>query len=149
MAFSPAIAASVLVYGETGIAGVAALLRRAFDYQRIGAKVWYVPTLLLMPGVMVLAYGLMRVMEWPLPALPRVPVAPALGMFLVFFVPALGAELGWSGYALDPLQDRWGALHAGVLLRVAWAAWHVVSGPIDALAAVVVTVVWGPRTRAR
>lgn len=122
MAFCPVIAASVLVYGEKRIAGVTALLRRCFDYQRIRAKVWYLPALFLMPGVMVVAYELMRVVEWPLPALPRVPVASALVMFLVFFVPALGEELGWSGYALDPLPDRWGALQAGVLLGVAWAA---------------------------
>ena len=37
-----------------------------------------------------------------------------------------GEELGWSGYIIDPLQHRWGALSASILLGVVWAAWHVV-----------------------
>ena len=30
----------------------------------------------------------------------------------MFFIAALGEELGWSGYVIDPMQDRWGALQA-------------------------------------
>ena len=108
---------------------MADLLKRSLDCGRITAKVWYVPVLFLMPGVMVVAYGLMRALGLPLPARPEIPVAPALVMF--FVAAALCEELGWSGYALDPLQERWGALSAGVLLGAAWAAWHLVP-PIQA-----------------
>ena len=45
-------------------------------------------------------------------------------MFLAFFVAALGEELGWSGYVIDPMQDRWNALQASILLGLVWAAWH-------------------------
>jgi membrane protease YdiL (CAAX protease family) len=38
----------------------------------------------------------------------------------------LGEELGWSGYAIDLLQARWGALGAGILLGSVWAVWHFV-----------------------
>jgi membrane protease YdiL (CAAX protease family) len=44
----------------------------------------------------------------------------------VFFISALGEELGWSGYALDPMQARWGALGAGLLIGLVSAVWHVV-----------------------
>jgi len=47
-------------------------------------------------------------------------------MFLAFFVGALGEELGWSGYMLDPLQKRWSALQASLLLGLAGVAWHIV-----------------------
>jgi CAAX protease family protein len=47
-------------------------------------------------------------------------------MFLGFFVAGLGEELGWSGYAIDPMQDRWNALQAGVVLGVVGAAWHII-----------------------
>jgi hypothetical protein len=61
MAFCPLMAASMLVYREHKTASVIELLKRAFDYQRISAKVWYAPIVLLMPGMMVLSYGLMRI----------------------------------------------------------------------------------------
>jgi membrane protease YdiL (CAAX protease family) len=44
----------------------------------------------------------------PLPD-PRVPLLAAPLLLLVFLVPAVGEEMGWTGYATDPLQDRWGA----------------------------------------
>jgi membrane protease YdiL (CAAX protease family) len=208
--FCPLIAASILVYREDKTEGVKELLKRAVDYGRIRAKVWYVPTVLLMPGIAILAYGLMRLMQLPLPA-PQFPGLAALAMFLASFIAALGEELGWMGYAVDTMQDRWNALQAGILLGVVWATWHIVplvqarrspawiawwclwtvtqrvlivwlynntgksvfaaalfhaisnvstllfpeyydpriTGLITALVAVIVTVVWGPRTLAR
>jgi membrane protease YdiL (CAAX protease family) len=213
MAFCPLIAASILVYREDKTAGVTELLKRSFDYRRIRVKAWYIPTVLLMPGITVLSYGLMRLMRLPLPT-PQFPVLAALAMFLAFFVAALGEEVGWVGYAIDPMQDRWNALQASLLLGLVWAAWHIIplvqvqrspawlawwclftvalrvlivwiynntgksvfaaalchamanvswqlfpnygshwdpriTGLITALAAVIVTVVWGPRTLTR
>jgi hypothetical protein len=106
---------------------VTELLQRAFDYKRIRAKVWYAPIVLLMPGVMVLSYELMRVMGLPLPT-PQFSVLAALVMVLAFFIGAVGEELGWSGYVIDPMQERWNALQASILLRVVWATWHIVPG---------------------
>ena len=125
MAFSPMAAALILVYRENRAAGVMELLARSLDFKRIKAKRWYVPIVLLMPGVSVVVYGLMHWMGMPLPA-PQVSVVPALLMFLLFFVGALGEELGWSGYVLDPLQARWGALRAGVALGLVGIMWHLV-----------------------
>jgi uncharacterized protein len=45
--------------------------------------------------------------------------------FAAFFVAAVGEELGWSGYAIEPMQARW-VLGASVLLGLIWALWHVV-----------------------
>ena len=121
----PAVAAAILVYRKERMAGVKRLLARAFDYRRITARVWYVPVFGLMPLVALLAYGILRLAGVPLPA-PRVPVATALGLFLAFFVAGAGEELGWSGYVTDPMQARWSALGAAVLLGLVWAAWHIV-----------------------
>lgn len=125
VAFCPLIAALILVYREDRIAGVIDLLKRAFDYQRITAKVWYIPIVCLMPGVMTLEYGLLRLMGSPIPA-PQFSILAALGLFLAFFVAALGEELGWMGYAIDPLQDRTSALQASMLLGVVGAIWHLI-----------------------
>ncbi|MGO9451658.1 MAG: CPBP family intramembrane glutamic endopeptidase [Candidatus Binataceae bacterium] len=125
MFFCPAIAASILVYGEDKGAGVTALLKRSFDFNRIGAKIWYAPIVLLMPAIYFLSYALMRVIGAPVPAAQSTLLTPIV-LALMFFVPALGEELGWSGYAIDPMQDRWGALSAGILLGFVWAGWHIV-----------------------
>ena len=125
MAFSPMAAALILVYREHKAAGVMELLARSLDFKRIKAKRWYVPIFLLMPGVSVVVYGLMHWMGMPLPA-PQVSLVPALPMFLAFFAGALGEELGWSGYVLDPMQARWGALRAGVTLGLVAIMWHLV-----------------------
>ena len=119
----PATAASILVYRANRTAGLRELLQRSFDYARIRSKVWIVPTLLVMPGTTIVTYALLRAIGLPLPS-PQFPIVAALAIFAVGFVAALGEELGWSGYAIDPLQDRWNALAAAVLVGLVWAIWH-------------------------
>ena len=125
MAFCPMAAALILVQRENGAAGIAALLARSFDFRRVKAKRWYVPMLLLMPAVSVVVYTLMRWLHLPLPA-PQLRVVETLWVALAFFIGALGEELGWSGYVLEPLQARWNALQAGMILGLAGIIWHVV-----------------------
>jgi uncharacterized protein len=124
-AICPMAAALILVHRENKAGGVKALLARSFDFKRIRAKRWYAPILLLMAGVNVAVYALMRWLDMPVPA-PQVSVLPTLWMFGAFFVGALGEELGWSGYVTDPLQARWNALQTGVLLGVVGVLWHLV-----------------------
>jgi hypothetical protein len=125
MAFCPLMAALMLGHRENRAGGVTGMLRRSFDVRRIGPKVWYIPAILLMPLLAVLAYVVMRLLHRPLPV-PNVPLLSAPFLFLLFFVAAMAEEVGWSGYVLDPLQDRWNALQAGILLGLAWAVWHIV-----------------------
>ena len=125
MTFCPMAAALILVHRENETAGVTDLLRRSFDYKRLRAMRWLVPVVLLMPGVTVVVYSMMRGMNLPLPP-PQFSVLTALAMFLAFFIGALGEELGWSGYAIDPLQDRWNALQASLILGFVGVLWHLV-----------------------
>lgn len=125
MVICPLIAALILVARESGRAGVVAHLRRSFDFQRIAAKIWYLPIVLLCPAVAVLSYGVMRLLGMPLPA-PQLSLMTALVLFLLFFASAVGEESGWSGYLIDPLQQRSGALLASIFLGLVWAAWHLV-----------------------
>lgn len=122
-AVCPGLAALILVHREDRAAGMKALLKRAFDYTRIRAKVWLAPTLLLMPVVMALSFGVMRLTGTPVPA-AKITVLPTLTLSVMFFVGSLGEELGWSGYAIDAMQERWGALLASIVLGLFWAAYH-------------------------
>ena len=136
-AFCPMVAALLLVRRESGTTGVRDLLKRSVDLSRITDKRWYLPILLLMPAVSLVVYGLMRGLDLPFPSSPTpaqsitqvladLPAVSALLMFAAFFVLALGEELGWSGYILDPLQKKWGALRAGLILGAVGVAWHFV-----------------------
>lgn len=124
-AFCPLLAALMLVYKENKITGVSELLKRSFDFKRISAKVWYSAMILFWPGVMVLSFGLMRLMGSSIPA-PQFSVLTLLTLFLATFLAGLGEELGWSGYAIDPMQDRLTALWASIVLGLVWTAWHLV-----------------------
>jgi len=123
--FCPATAAIFLVHRESKTAGVRKLLKRSFDFKRIKEKIWCLPIVLLVPGVAILQFGLIRWMGVSLP-IPQIPALKTLGIFLAMFIAAQGEELGWSGYAIDPMQDRWGAFLAGILLGLVWAIWHIV-----------------------
>ena len=95
------------------------------DYPRIGRRRWLFVSLSLNPIIALLAYAAMSAAGESLPR--PAPLTPGiLVLFVFFFIGALGEELGWSGYATEPLERRWGILHAGLLLGAIWAAWHFV-----------------------
>ena len=125
MVCCPIIAAVILIWRDEGSEGVKTLLRRAFDYKRIKGKHWYVPILFLWPTMMILEYGLMKLIGVPLPD-PQLPILMLPVSFAVFFLAALGEEVGWQGYVIDPLQDRWNALTASIIVGLVCAVWHFV-----------------------
>jgi membrane protease YdiL (CAAX protease family) len=45
-------------------------------------------------------------------------------IFTLFFGP-LPEELGWRGYALDRLQEKYGALVSSLILGIVWTLWHM------------------------
>ena len=53
------------------------------------------------------------------------PVSMLPVFFVVFFIGAICEEIGWTGYATDPLQDRWNALKACIILGTVWTVWHI------------------------
>ncbi|MDA8368309.1 MAG: CPBP family intramembrane metalloprotease [Nocardiopsaceae bacterium] len=126
-AFMPLVAASILTYREEGGAGVKRLLRRAVDYTRITRKTWFLPVLLLTPAISLATLGITRLIGWEFQAQPRLALSMMLLAVIAFLVAAAGEELGWMGYAIDPMQQRWSALTSAVLLGLVWWAWHVPS----------------------
>ena len=121
----PGASALLLLYRQDGSAGVIALLKRSFDAERIGSVGWYMPILLLLPGTMALSYLAKRWLG-SLPTVPAVSLPAVPVFFVVFFIAALSEEIGWSGYVIDPLQERGGALSAGLVVGMVWAIWHFV-----------------------
>ena len=136
--FVPLIAASILVYREEKFDGVKKLLGRALDFRRIKQRIWYLPIIFLMPIIYILTYWIMRLIGLPVPVKWDIPLATPL-IFLAFLFAAAGEELGYMGYIIDPMQDRWGALATGLIVGPIWALWHFPSmiqlGQVPALMA--------------
>jgi membrane protease YdiL (CAAX protease family) len=79
-----------------------------------------------MPCVALVTYLIMLAANIPHPA-PQFPLPASFVLLAAFLLAALGEEMGWSGYAIDPLQERWTAFKASLLLGVVWAAWHIIA----------------------
>lgn len=123
MVVCPFASAWILIAHEQGRAGVIAHMARSFDSHRISEKRWWVPIVLLQPAVGLLSYGLMELLGFALPP-PQFSLDAPVVLFAFFFVGALCEESGWSGYLIDPLQERWGALGGSLILGTVWAMWH-------------------------
>jgi membrane protease YdiL (CAAX protease family) len=67
----------------------------------------------------------MRLAGLPLPN-PHIPWLALPVFFVGFFIAGIGEELGWMGYAIDPMQNRLGALKASILLGLVWAIYHLI-----------------------
>ena len=138
MAFCPIGAALILVQKESGWGEVKKMLQKAFDL-RIKRRVWYLPVLLLMPAIVVLQYGLIDPMRIPASD-SQVSVLTMLAFVVVFFIAAVGEEVGWQGYVIDRLPARWNALTASIVLGTVWAIWHIV--PLIQLGRTPTQIVW-------
>jgi membrane protease YdiL (CAAX protease family) len=125
MAFCPAIAAALLVHRRGTLAAVAAFFARSFDVRRVRPALWYVPLVLLLPAIMALSFVIAPWVGRTV-ATPDVSMSVVVGSFAAFFVAALGEELGWSGYATEPLQARLGFVRAALVLGAIWAVWHLI-----------------------
>lgn len=125
MAFCPAIAAALLVHRRGTSADVAAFFARSFDVRRVRPALWYVPLVLLLPAIMVLTFVIAPWVGGTVTT-PQVSIVAIVGSFAAFFVAALGEELGWSGYATEPLTARIGFVRAALVLGAIWAVWHLI-----------------------
>ncbi|QBD75888.1 CPBP family intramembrane metalloprotease [Ktedonosporobacter rubrisoli] len=115
----------IFVYREESFAGIIRLFKRVFDVRGIKNKIWYLPIFLLNPLIMLLSYGILYLLGRPLPAEPLIPWLEIPIFFVIFFLAAACEEVCWTGYVIDPLQERWGALAASAFLGIVWALWHI------------------------
>lgn len=126
MWIAPTAAVSVLLYRRQGRSGVSRFLRRALDVSEVRARPRSLAIAGMVPVIYLASYGIMRLAGLPLPDPVEVPVRLAPVLFLAFLAPAIAEELGWSGYATDPLQARWGAFRAAIVLGIVWQVWHII-----------------------
>lgn len=122
--FGPGIAAFWLTWRESGKEGVHALweslVRLNFE------KKWLIPTLLLPAITAFISIALIQLFGGSIPWEYSLAPAIIVPVFLqITFTQAIPEEFGWRGYVLDPLQDRYGAVPASLILGAMWALWHL------------------------
>ena len=76
-----------------------------------------------MPFIYVLTYVIMRLVGLPVPTVWSPPLLTPL-LFIAFFFAAAGEELGYTGYVTDPMQARYTALTASLIIGLIHAVWH-------------------------
>lgn len=82
---------------------------------------WYATALLVPPALILVVLTIFRTVISPV----FTPKFFALGM--VFGIPALLEEIGWTGYAYPRMRAKQSALPAAMVLGVLWGLWH---GPV-------------------
>jgi uncharacterized protein len=115
----PALAAIIMAAVTDGKAGVKALLGRVVLW-RVGLP-WYVIALGL-PTVLSL---ITAALAYLLGETEFIRVGALAPIELILFVAVVGEELGWRGYALPRLLERFSPLIASLILGVLWGLWHV------------------------
>jgi hypothetical protein len=120
----PAIGAFISLRTLSGKGSVANYLKSLFDL-RIGWKAWIVPVIVL---------GGITFIAWYFPELwgeARISMLiPSIWVFPYFLLYAIIVgggleELGWRGYIMDKMEDRWGPWLGNLVLGVIWALWHL------------------------
>jgi membrane protease YdiL (CAAX protease family) len=121
-AFGPPVGAAVVVWASGG--SLRAWLSQLFRW-RIGLQ-WWLVALGLPLVVLAVGSGLYVLLGGPV----DFGALPFVGVYL--FAMAWGVvwgggqeELGWRGFMLPVLQERYSALTSSLLVGVAWAGWHL------------------------
>ena len=121
--YGPTAAGLIFAARESGRDGVRALLRRLLIW-RVGVRwhlfAWLAPMAFLLVGMAIYAW---RGGALGSPDPGRLALAPVAVFFAVIFGP-LGEELGWRGYALPRLQQRYSALKSSIVLGLVWTLSH-------------------------
>ncbi len=125
MFFCPMLTAIILTSKNENKGALKLLLNRILDFNKIQNKWWLLPAILLIPVLMYLTYIGMIFLHYDLPK-PEIKLSNAIIFGFLFFIGSIGEEVGWTGFITDPLQKRFGALNAALILGTVWAVWHII-----------------------
>ncbi len=128
--FGPSLAAVLVVAKASGRTGLRAWLGRCLQWPNGRRQGWgWVALALLLPGVLTALAAVLHIVQGgtiePSPAAGHV-LMTVVNFPLVFLIGGpLGEELGWRGYAVPSLQERFDWRVASVGLGLVWGVWHL------------------------
>lgn len=116
-----AIALSLAFGGWTGLKRLlAGLIQFRFP------PVWWLVSVGFFPALLAIYQAARLALGMPVAAPEAwIDAIVASVSFGVLSLGPLGEELGWRGYLLPRLIDRWGSLGAALAVGVVWVIWHI------------------------
>lgn len=129
-AFGPSFAAIYLVQRYGQAAEKRDFWSRVFSFSRIGWA-WYLVILLIFPAIYFLGYYIYSFFGGTQPPVASLfsgldsPSSILIFALIMLFAGPVSEELGWRGYVLDPLQEKYGAMVGSLILGLFWIAWHL------------------------
>jgi uncharacterized protein len=122
----PVIAAMILVTRQSGARAARGLFASAFRVRTIPHAGWVLVALGIMPVAFAVTGGVVWLSGTPVPTLQLLPLSAVMPASALFFIGAVGEEIGWQGYAYPALAGRHSALSAALIIGVVWALWHFI-----------------------
>ncbi len=129
-AFGPTLAAVYMVYTRENSQLKKDFWNRLINIRLIGWK-WLLLIFLIFPVILATGYSLLFLLGKQMPDFSSyfsgLDSINSIAFFLVFMLLGgpLAEELGWRGYLLDPLLEKWGNLKGSVILGIIWLFWHL------------------------
>lgn len=122
-AFTPLIAACILTYKADGKKGVLILLSRIVDFKKLNLK-WWLVILVLPILIFGFIYYLLYSNNYLIPTNWTISIYTIPLLLIFFFLGAVGEEVGYMGYAVEPLQKKYSAFWTSIIIGVPWIVWH-------------------------
>ena len=125
-AFGPSLAGLFAIAVQSGKSGLRRILLSLTGFGK-PKWTWYLFSLIFPPLIMLISLWIHIAMGGtglafndPAEIYRVIPV-----FLLVLFFSVLGEEIGWRGFALPWLQERFSALTSSLILGFIWAVWHL------------------------
>ena len=126
MLAGPPIASIILTILISGKLGLRELLFHLSRW-RVSSR-WYLDALLIAPFLQVLVLFILSIFSLEfLPAIFKTndKISLLLPGILVGIAGGFVEELGWTGFAIPRLLNRYNALTTGVIVGILWGVWHL------------------------
>jgi membrane protease YdiL (CAAX protease family) len=122
--YGPSISAIITTFCFTGFSGTLALFKKLFIWRSswiVYLVIVFLPSLFLASGLGLYRLFIGNIGRFDLHAIVTVPSV----LWASLFAGPLGEELGWRGFLLPELQNRFSAAKSSFIIGIIWYCWHI------------------------
>lgn len=121
--WTPALAAVIVTGTLEGRRGIRKLFRKFLQF-RIPSR-WYLATFIPL-GLAIVSAGIYWLAGGVLSSGVNLSLSFWIGLTIINLLEGpTGEEVGWRGFALPRLLERYSAMKAGIVLGIIWGFWHL------------------------